>query len=166
MKTLISHINEALKIGNNISKFSTYSCQPTSKDELKSIIDDRIEKEGFNCDLNDIDTSLITDMSELFADSKFNGNISKWDVSNVKYMSEMFADSFFNGDISEWNVSNVLDMSLMFIGSLFNQDISNWNIHEHCNTFYMFNNCKIADKFIPTRQMYARQFASARLEFK
>ena len=155
-----------IKIGKNISSFSTYSCQPKNREELCEIVYDRIREKGPYCDLNDIDTSLIEDMSNLFLHSTFNGNISKWNVSNVKDMSEMFVDSFFNGDISEWNVSNVLDMSLMFIGSLFNQDISNWNIHEHCNTFYMFNNCKIADKFIPTRQMHARQFASARLEFK
>ena len=124
MKTLTSHINEALKIGKNLSSFSTYSWRPKTKDELKSIINDRIEKDGFNCDLNDIDTSLITDMSELFADSKFNGDISKWDVSNVTNMGWMFAQSVFNGDISNWDISKVTDMSHMFIGAKFKQDIS------------------------------------------
>ena len=155
-----------IKIGNNILSFSTYSCQPKSREELCEIVYDRIREKGPYCDLNDIDTSLIEDMSKLFLHSKFNCSISKLNVSNVKYMPEMFDDSFFNGDISEWNTSNVLDMSLMFIGSLFNQEISNWNIHEHCNTFYMFNNCKIADKFIPTKQIHVRQLASARLEIK
>ena len=115
MKTLESHINKALKIGNNISKFSTYSCQPKTKDELKSIIDDRIEKEGFRCDLNDIDTSLITDMSELFADSKFNGNISNWDVSNVTNMRNMFVFSKFNRDISNWNIRPDCSIKYMFL---------------------------------------------------
>ena len=52
MKTLIDHINEALKIGKNLSSFSTYSCRPQTRDELKSIVYDRIDKEGPNCDLN------------------------------------------------------------------------------------------------------------------
>ena len=80
MKTLTSHINEALKIGNDISSFSAYSCQPTNKDELKDIIKKMIKKEGPECDLNDIDVSLIDDMSWLFFESKFRGNISKWNV--------------------------------------------------------------------------------------
>ena len=115
-----------IKIGNDISRFSSYSCRPTSKNELKEIIKERISKEGPNCNLNDIDTSLITSMAGLFDDSNFNGDISKWDVSNVKYMTWMFANSKFNGDISDWNVSNVEDMNGMFAGSEFKQDISNW----------------------------------------
>ena len=89
MKTLESHISEALKIGKNISSFSTYSCQPKTKEELMSIIVKRIKNEGPKCDLNDIDTSLINDMSYLFYKSNFNGNISNWDVSNVKKMVGM-----------------------------------------------------------------------------
>ena len=107
MKTLIDHhINEALKIGKNLSKFSTYSCQPKNKEELKSIIKSRMDKEGTECDLNDIDVSLITDMSWLFYELKFNGDISKWNTSKVKNMDSMFSDSVFNGDISNWNVNN------------------------------------------------------------
>ena len=48
-----------LKIGKDISKFSSYSCRPADKNELKDIIESRIIMYGDNCDLNDIDVSLI-----------------------------------------------------------------------------------------------------------
>ena len=64
--------------------------QPTTKEELKKIIEETIKEQGFECDLNFIDTSLITDMSCLFAFSQFNGDISNWNVSNVTDMSCMF----------------------------------------------------------------------------
>ena len=114
-----------IKIGKNISRFSKHSYRPTSKKELISIIYDRMEKEGQNCELNDIDTSLITDMSGLFWGSSFNGNISEWDVSNVKNMSQLFRESKFN------------------------QDISNWNIREDCKTIGMFDNCPIKEEYKP-----------------
>ena len=125
MKTLTTHINESLKIGKNLSKFSTYSCQPKNKEELRKIIKSRIDKEFYWCDLNDIDTSLITDMSSLFAYSSFTGNISKWDISNVT------------------------NMDYMFIGSSFDGDISNWKIPDNCHTTYMFLNCKIKEEHKP-----------------
>ena len=125
MKTLTTHINEALKIGKNLSKFSAYSCRPKNKEELRDIIKSRIDKEFYWCDLNDIDTSLITDMSSLFAYSSFTGNISKWDISNVT------------------------NMTYMFIGSSFDGDISNWKIPDNCHTAYMFLNCKIKEEHKP-----------------
>ena len=149
MKTLVEHINEALKIGKNLSEWSAYSCQPTTKDELKETIKDRISKEGHYCDLNDIDVSQITDMSDLFFMSKFNGDISKWDVSNVKNMFDMFADSKFNGDISKWNVSNVKNMGHMFHFSKFNHDISNWEINKDCKVYDMFYRCPIKEEYKP-----------------
>ena len=138
-----------IKIGKNISEFSVYSCQPKIRDELKNIINDRISKEGTNCDLNDIDISLIKDMSWLFYYSKFNGDISNWNVSNVKYMHGMFGNSNFNGDISRWDVSNARDMTGMFANSKFNKDISNWNIRKDGNTRFMFKDCPIKDKYKP-----------------
>ena len=149
MKTLTTHINEALKIGKDISKFSTYSCQPKSKDELKAIIDHRISKYGNGCNLNDIDVSQITDMSWLFFDTNFDGDISEWDTSNVTNMRNMFANLYFTGDISNWDTSNVKDMFRMFYGSAFNHDISNWNIRRDCNTEMMFNGCDIRNEFKP-----------------
>ena len=149
MKTLKQHINEALKIGKNLSEWSAYSCQPNTKKELEQIIEDRIYKEGPNCDLNDIDISQITDMSYLFYGSKFDGDISRWDVSNVINMTGMFDRSKFNQDISNWDVSKVKKMDFMFCFSKFNQDISKWKIDKDCNTDDMFEDCPIRDEYKP-----------------
>ena len=54
-----------LKIGKDISSFSAYSYKPESFRELKSIINERIFEFGYNCDLNDIDTSLITNVTQI-----------------------------------------------------------------------------------------------------
>ena len=89
MKTLQNYITEKILINKN-SKIA-YNYYPKTKDKLKDIIKRRIESEGNECDLNDIDTSNIIDMSSLFEDSDFNGDISKWDVSNVTNMDSMFA---------------------------------------------------------------------------
>ena len=113
MKTLQNYITEKILINKN-SKIA-YNYHPKTKDELKDIIDKRIESEGNECNLNDIDISNITDMSFLFAHSHFNGNISKWNVSNVTNMESMFAHSKFNGDISNWDVSNVTNTTYIFV---------------------------------------------------
>ena len=116
--------------GNNI--------QPKTKDELKRLIDERIKEQGPECDLNDLDVSRITDMSDLFSESDFNGDISEWNVGNVEDMSFMFANSKFNGDISKWNVSKVKYMDYMFSESDFNGDISAWDVRNVKNMNNMF----------------------------
>ena len=145
MKSINFYINEALKLGK-----SRYSCQPKTKKELKDIITQRIKDEGNEVDLNDIDVSKITDMSDLFY-SNFNGNISKWDVSNVTDMNYMFSGCrSFNQDISSWDVSKVTDMSNMFFWcEAFNQDISAWNISNIKYSLNMFYNCPIKEKYKP-----------------
>ena len=112
MKTLKNYITEKILISTN-SKIS-YNYHPKTKDELQDIIDKRIESEGNECNLNDIYTGNITNMSSLFEDSDFNGDISKWDVSNVTSMRSMFVYSKFNGDISNWDVSNVTNNADIF----------------------------------------------------
>ena len=97
-----------------LNESGEYNLRPTSGDELKELIEQRIKEQGPKCDLNDIDVSQVTDMSGLFMNSTFNGDISGWDVSHVDDMSYMFYDSEFNGDISSWDVSSVRYMNSMF----------------------------------------------------
>ena len=138
MKQLKEIIQEKLKV-NSQTKIDIYNYHPTDKD-LTRLIEKLIKQRGLEADLNDVDTSKITDMSELFASSNFNGDISKWDVSNVKTMEYMFAHSKFNGDLSKWDVSNVENMTAMFAYSEFdcsNGDISNWKVKANTqNMFY------------------------------
>ena len=116
---------------------------PQTKEELKSLIEQRIKDEGNEVNLNDIDVSAITDMSGLFFNSYFNGDISDWNVSNVTNMNGIFLGCYrFNQDLSKWNVSKVTDMSFMFDGcKSFNRDISKWNVSKVTNMSYMFCNC-------------------------
>ena len=130
MQRLNSYIKEAFKLTADakINKLSEYRYHPKTRDELKELIDNLIEERGLDADLNDIDTSEITDMSRMFFYSAFNGDISQWDVSNVTNMNCTFEYSKFNGDISLWDVSNVKDMYCMFFASQFNGDISDWDV--------------------------------------
>ena len=101
MKNLTQYINE--KMVYTKATASKYKYHPETKEELKKLLKQLIEERGNEGDFNDIDTSEITDMSDLFASmTKFNGNISKWNVSNVTNMSEMFVwCKSFNSDISK-----------------------------------------------------------------
>ena len=120
-------IVERLHINKDISNY--YNYHPKTKDELKELVNKLIKERGNEADLNDIDTSEITDMSHMFTYSKFNGDISKWDVSNVKDMGYMFWDSSFtakNGDISNWDVSNVKNMRRMLTWSPLEKNPPKW----------------------------------------
>ena len=121
MKSLHEIILEKLKIRKSSYYF------PKTKEELRDILKELIKERGNEGDFNDIDTSKITDMSELFNFMEnFNGDISNWNVSNITSMERMFYwCKSFNCDISEWDVSNVTNMRYMFQAcKLFNQDIS------------------------------------------
>ena len=60
--------------------------QPAIRDSVKH----SIKVLGDECNLNFIDTELITYMRSMFDNSKFNGDISNWNVGNVTNMSFMF----------------------------------------------------------------------------
>ncbi|WP_201790961.1 BspA family leucine-rich repeat surface protein [Campylobacter devanensis] len=114
--------------------------QPKTKDELKELVD------NLEINLGDIDTSLITDMSDLFnsTDRKDFSGIEAWDVSKVTNMSSMFSEAkFFNMDISQWDVSQVTDMSNMFsFAKTFNKSLNNWNVSNVKDMRYMFFEAK------------------------
>ena len=134
------HINKDIK---------NYNYHPKTNGELIKIVDQLIKERGNDANLNDIDTSEITDMAGIFEGSNFNGDISNWDVSNVKDMSYMFSNSKFtgeNGDISNWDVSNVEYMHYMFYRSIFNDDISNWDVSNVKNMGCMFSYSKFTSE--------------------
>lgn len=115
-------------------KHKTYKYFPKNKEELIDLINNQ------HVNLGDINVSNITDMSNLFNNSKrkdFSG-IEEWDVSNVTNMSDMFyCCANFNQSLERWNVSNVTNMSNMFCGCVnFNQPLEEWDVS---NVVYMDN---------------------------
>ena len=144
MKTLNNYINEALikkdtKIGN-------WNYFPKDREELRSLIEQLLEERGKDANLNDIDTSKITDMSYLFYENVFeyfNGDISMWDVSNVTNMQFMFYEcKTFNCDLSSWDVSNVKNMHAMFWNcKKFKQNLNGWDVSNVENMFAAFHAC-------------------------
>ena len=125
MKNLKDIIQERLHINKDIDNHY-YNYHPKTRDELHELVNKLIKERGNDANLNDIDTSEITDMSYMFKSSEFNGDISEWYVSNVEYMIDMFYKSKFNGDISNWDVSNVTDMEAMFYKSPLEKNYPKW----------------------------------------
>ena len=126
MISINNFIHEKLNKINSKNTGLTYNYFPKTRNELSRIVYKLIKERGNEADLNDIDTSEITDMNDIFNNLNFNGNISEWDVSNVKDMRGMFDHSKFKGDISEWDVRNVKDMSYMFNSSPLQKYPPNW----------------------------------------
>ena len=125
--------------------------KPTTKEELKRLV---FTNNGIK--LGDIDTSLITDMSDLFNKSErkdFDG-IEEWDTSNVENMAYMFAYmnynvlgqysmTEFNSNLNNWNVSKVKNMIYMFACcTYFNQPLNKWDVSNVENMAGMFLGAK------------------------
>ena len=113
--------------------------KPNSLQELKELVSDK------SVQLGDIDTSLITDMTELFKDStrkNFDG-LETWDTSNVTTMERMFHRAkYFNHPIGNWDVSSVTNMECIFCGcSNFNQPLGDWDVSSVTNMESMFGCC-------------------------
>lgn len=92
-------------------------------------------------DINEWDTSEVSDMSNLFKNKyKFNSSIDKWDVSNVVDMKSMFNSAYrFNQPIGDWDVSKVKSMAGMFNSAYaFNQPINNWDVSNVKSMSHMF----------------------------
>lgn len=153
MKSLRAYINEKLVINKNY--INIYNYYPTTKDELRAVIQEHYNKGIF--DLNDIDVSEITDFSRFFMGDvnilNKNFDISKWNVSNGKNFSDMFFGcKKFNCDISNWDVSNGTNFDSMFYAcENFNCDLSKWRIKNNAKITSMFHDCGIENKYKPKR---------------
>ena len=96
MKHLNTYITEYIikkKLDKPIDSEHNYKYFPKTKEELTENIEELLNRDIY--DFNCIDTSEITDMSNLFKFCKDyintkNFDVSEWNVSNVKNMKEMF----------------------------------------------------------------------------
>lgn len=119
---------------------------PTTKEELRAIIEQELKRQGADADLNHIDVSGVTDMSFLFDGLDVrnikirNIKIDKWDTSNVTNMRSMFSGArYFNRPLSAWNTSNVTNMEgMFFLAESFNGDPSAWDVSNVTNMRQMF----------------------------
>ena len=148
MKQINQFITEYIikkKLDTPIDSEDHYDYYPETKEELLKNIQELLNhgERNFNC----IDTSKITDMSELFKHEIFDKlifDVSEWNVSNVTNMEKMFigCDKFDN-DLSKWNVSNVTNMEKMFIGcrKFKGVGLNSWDVSNVENMSGMFKNC-------------------------
>ena len=112
---------------------------------------------GGGVDISTLDTSNVTNMSNMFSTLEYHNeysyindnapiyqDLSNWDTGNVDDMSYMFAGVYnpFSGDLSNWDVSNVTNMSYMFQGTgrLLDSpfiDIANWDVSNVTDMSFM-----------------------------
>ena len=120
-----------------------------SQKELREYIDSEIEKQGDNVVIQNLDVSLIEDLSDLFED--FDDRVktldlSGWKTSNVWSMSYMFYDckNLESLNLSGWDTSSVEIMIGMFhqCESLKSLDLSDWNTSKVNNMEGMFYGCE------------------------
>ena len=117
--------------------------QPKNKTQLKSLIEYAFNHNIY--DLNFIDTSKITDMSNLFMNCEYDIDVSNWDVSNVINMGCTFynCNMFTGKGLENWDVSNVKDMSYMFTvcENFKGKGLENWDVSKVEDMKYMFGGC-------------------------
>lgn len=149
--SLQKFINERLKITSNTKSIIV---SPTSKEQLKSIIKDELERQGPDANFNHIDVSGIDDMSKLFEGLQIESiKIDQWDTSNVKNMEDMFNQcENFNCDLSKWDVSNVTNMSYMFnfCGSFKGTGLGKWDVSNVTNMEGTFRQCISFNTSLPS----------------
>ena len=97
--------------------------------------------------MNNLDTSNVTDMSGMFSrcSSLTSINLTGLDTSNVINMQDMFMDCTLltNVDITGLNTSKVTSMRRMFMrcNNIQNLDLSNWDTSNVENMSMMFCSC-------------------------
>ena len=90
-----------------------------TKEELQEYLKSEIERQGENVVIQNLDVSLVENLSGLFEDIAIDVktlDLSGWKTGNVKYMDELFWNCFTlqSINLSGWDTSNVKDMENMF----------------------------------------------------
>lgn len=160
MKGLNEYMLEKLIINKDVTS-KDYKYFPKTKKELKEIIIEKMnewenwEGEGEKpdeLDLNDINVSLITDMSELLDSysSKipyklYKINCSDWDCSEVTDFSYMFkGTNFTHINVSNWRTYKARKFDGMFsrCDNLQELNLSNWIVSSAQSMKFMFYGCE------------------------
>ena len=145
-------------VGENWTKGSSIAFSNTNGQKIKAVNSDWEYEFMSNQDqilsrFNGIglDTSNITNMDEMFADSHLEelDGVENWDVSHVTNMSEMFelTDLTDLSGLSNWNVSNVTNMSSMFSSDRIKNlvPLKNWDVSNVTDMDAMFSDNQIKD---------------------
>ena len=124
----VDETNNTVDDTNNTEDDNPIYFQPENREELKTAVDEWIanstDANSTYGHINTWDTSLITDMSELFYYKySFNGDISNWNVSSVTSMEDMFD---YADDLSDDNKCSIH-------GSFSSNDNWNYDWNEYCS---------------------------------
>lgn len=98
-------------------------------------------------DINNLDTSICTDMSYMFAycSSLISIDLRNFNTTNVTDMLGVFAycSSLSSIDVSNFNTYHVVDMGSMFLNcsAITTLDISNFDMSNIRHMSYMFSDC-------------------------
>ena len=119
-----------------------------SKEELYEYLKSEIEKQGENVVIQNLDVSLIDDLSWLFYGYRNirTLDLSGWKTSGAKDMRAMFRRCIClkSLNVSGWDTSNVEDMCDVFFqcASLKSLDLSSWDTSNAKYMCWMFSGCE------------------------
>ena len=120
-----------------------------TNEQLKEYLKSEIEKQGENVVIQNLDVSLVEDMSELFYRIAYEVkslDLSGWKTSGAKNMSAMFwgCYSLESLDVTGWDTSNVENMGHMFYrcDNLKSLDLSSWDTSNVEKMKEMFSYCE------------------------
>lgn len=107
---------------------------------IEKIVDEEIKRLGKGADLNHIDVSEVTNMTNLFEDTGFYGDVSKWDVSRVEEKEGMFIGC----PIPETNKPAAFQKGSRQIKIFDNKGVSDWKqLEVDVNRFIIKNRERI-----------------------
>ena len=121
--------------------------KPKTKEELQEAVNLWCLKNSFHEEVPNIYRKITLSDTSLKKLNRY-GNISLWDTSLITDMRELFSEQVgFNDNINNWDVSSVTDMSRMFYkAELFNQPLNSWDVSSVTNMKWMLSGAKSFDK--------------------